>query len=171
MRSKFELLLPAVLAVGLLVPLASLEGQLQSGQRVRVTAPDCGLDRQPATFQAFDNDTLVLGPMKCPLASVTHLDVHRGRKSAALLGAGIGFGVGTALVIALQSTPSACSPEPCDAGDWATAIYYVGGFGAGLGILVGLVFRSDRWEEVSLDRVSFAPQRDGRFGFGLSLRF
>ncbi len=174
MRSEFELLLPAVLAVGLLVPLASLEGQLQSGQRVRVTAPDCGLDRQPATFQAFDNDTLVLGPMKCPLVSVTHLDVHRGRKSAAGLGAGIGFGVGTAWAIALLSTPSICNPETrCGAGDWAKLISLFGGIGAGLGGLVGLVFRSDRWEEVSLDRlrVSLSPQRDGRFALGLSVRF
>ncbi len=31
----------------------------------------------------------------------------------------------------------------------------------------------DRWEEVQLHRVrvSVAPQRDGRFGFGASVRF
>ncbi|MCZ6918777.1 MAG: hypothetical protein O7I93_18525 [Gemmatimonadetes bacterium] len=84
--------------------------------------------------------------------------------------AAIGFGVGTAWVIAQLSTPGACD-APCDAGDWASGIYYVDGAGAGLGILIGLVFRSDRWEEVSLDRVSFAPQRDGRFGLGLSVWF
>jgi len=174
MRSEFELLLPAVLAVGLLVPLASLEGQLQSGQRVRVTAADCGLDNQSATFEALRSDTLVLDTMNCPLVSVTHLDVHRGRKSAAGLAAGIGFGVGTAWAIALLSTPSICNPvTPCGAGDWAKAIGLLGGISAGLGGLVGLVFRWDRWEEVSLDRlrVSFVPQRDGRFGLGLSVKF
>jgi len=36
-----------------------------------------------------------------------------------------------------------------------------------------LQIKIDRWEEVPLDqlRVSFVPQLDGRFGFGLSVRF
>ncbi len=41
-----------------------------------------------------------------------------------------------------------------------------------LGCAADPVF-ADRWQEVPLDRlrVSVAPQRDGRFGLGLSVRF
>ncbi len=151
------------------------------GDRVRVATPDMGIRNQEGTLRLLDADSLVLHPaygeplrLVIPLASLTRFEVHRGRKSAARLGAGIGFGVGTAWAITLLSTPSVCNPEtPCSAGGWVGAIGLFGGIGAGLGGLVGLVFRSDRWEEVSLDRlrVSFAPQRDGRFALGASVSF
>ena len=67
---------------------------LASGSRVRVTAPDCALRGEAATFRALRADTLVLETTECPLASVTRLDVSRGQKSHVLLGAGIGFGAG-----------------------------------------------------------------------------
>ena len=53
---------------------------------------------------------------------------------------------------------------------------YFGPVGGGLGLLfgtiVGLAVKSDRWEEVPLDRlrVSFAPGRD-RVSFGFSFAF
>jgi hypothetical protein len=39
--------------------------------------------------------------------------------------------------------------------------------------MVGGSIKTDRWREVPLDRlrVGFAPQRDGRFGLGASVRF
>jgi hypothetical protein len=42
-------------------------------------------------------------------------------------------------------------------------------FGGG----IGAVYKTDRWEEVPLDRlrVSIVPLRDGRLGFGLEVRF
>jgi hypothetical protein len=53
--------------------------------------------------------------------------------------------------------------------------------GAGVGGLVGLVvglgvsplIKTERWEEVPLDRlrVSVAPQRDRRLGIGLAVAF
>ena len=45
--------------------------------------------------------------------------------------------------------------------------------GAGVGAVVGYFIKTDRWEEISLDRlrVSFAPQRDGGFVLGLSVEF
>jgi hypothetical protein len=41
------------------------------------------------------------------------------------------------------------------------------------GALIGRLVKTDRWQEVPLDRlrVSFEPQRDGRFGLGLSVKF
>jgi hypothetical protein len=45
--------------------------------------------------------------------------------------------------------------------------------GAGVGALIGTAIKTERWQEVPLDRVrvSFGPQRNGRFGFGLSVSF
>ena len=45
--------------------------------------------------------------------------------------------------------------------------------GAVVGTLIGSAVKTDRWEEVPLDRLRLqvAPQRDGRFGLGLSVRF
>ncbi len=41
------------------------------------------------------------------------------------------------------------------------------------GLAVGAVIMTDRWQEVPLDRlrVNLGPQRDGRFGLGLLVRF
>ena len=50
----------------------------------------------------------------------------------------------------------------------------IGGLGGLVtGAFIGLAIETDRWQEVPLNhvRVSFAPQRDGRFGLGLSVRF
>ncbi len=177
MRSGFELLLPAVLAVGLLVPLASLEGQLQSGQRVRVTAPDCGLDRQPATFQAFDADTLVLGPMKCPLVSETHLDVYQGRRAnagkGALIGLAIGGGGGAVAGAIALSGSCLDSADGCPLAGAAIFALFFGPPSILTGAVIGALIKTDRWEEVPLDRVrvSFAPQRDARFGLEVSVPF
>ena len=69
---------------------------LASGSRVKVTAPECELrGRATLRFRALRADTLVLGTTECPLASVTHLDVSRGQKSHARVGAVIGFLTGS----------------------------------------------------------------------------
>jgi hypothetical protein len=56
----------------------------------------------------------------------------------------------------------------------AGAGFVVGGLGGALiGALIGSASKTDRWQEVPLDRlrVSLGPQRDGRFGLGASVRF
>jgi len=75
---------------------------LQPGTRVRVTAPDCGLRGQATRLEALRADTLVLDTSECPLASVTRLDVSRGRKSNGRKGAGIGFLTGAVTGVLLD---------------------------------------------------------------------
>ena len=55
----------------------------------------------------------------------------------------------------------------------AGAAVGIGAVGAVVGALAGAFTKTDRWEEVPLDRlrVSFVPQRDGGFGVGLSVSF
>ena len=74
------------------IEIAAQEPSLfQPGVRVRVTAPACGLRERATGFRALRADALVLETTECPLAAVTRLDVSRGRKSHAKLGAAIGF--------------------------------------------------------------------------------
>ena len=147
---------------------------LASGSRVRVTAPECGLSGQAATFRALRADTLVLETTECPLASVTRLDVSRGQKSHALLGAGIGLAAGAlgAVVFCEVVEKGGCELAYDDNATLKAALI-VSAIGAVAGGIVGYFIKTDRWEEVPLERlrVSLAPQGDGGFALGFSVRF
>ena len=114
------------------------------------------------------------------VAFVTRLDVSRGQKSHTLLGAGIGFAAG-ALVGVVHCSGDAggfSDAGKCDLSDdvdltlWVTfVIGAIGGLAGG--IIAGNWIKTERWEKVPLERlrVSLAPQRDGRFALGFSVRF
>ena len=132
------------------------------------------------TFVAWEADTLVTESngdiLALPLDSVTTLEVSAGRRSQTSLGAGIGSVTGVvmgAVVGAASCTDevfeSFVNPAACAA---AGGVIF-GAAGALLGALIGATMKTDRWVPVQLDqlRVTFAPQRDGRFGFGASVRF
>jgi hypothetical protein len=102
----------ALLSVGLLTFVPHGAGVAQQpripihrGQLVRLTAPDLGFNRQTAVFRMLRNDTLVVAvrdsAVHCPVASVTGLDVSRGQRSwagvGALFGAVGGAGLGVVL--------------------------------------------------------------------------
>ncbi len=176
--------LVAVLAV---TPLTRVTAQepppVKVGDRVRVshdctyrgTQRRCQEDR--GTLDAVKADSIVLSAEKDQsrmvilIASVTRLRVVRGQKSHWAAGVGIGFltGFTTGAVLAAQE-PGGCSESQ---GCTIPFGLFFGAGGALIGGVIGALIKSDRWEEVPLDqlRVSFAPQRDGRFAFGLSVRF
>ena len=145
---------------------------LASGSRVRVTAPECELRGQTTTFRALRADTLVLYGAACPLASVTRLDVSRGQKSHAVVGSLVGAGAGALVGLAMCANTDVCGilSDNDIKGEVVATSVVVGGL---LGLLVGYLIKTDRWEEVPLDRlrVSLVPQRDGRLGLGGSVRF
>ncbi len=62
---------------------------------------------------------------------------------------------------------------PVDWGKAGSTAALGGVIGAAIGGGIGGSIKTDRWEEVPLDRlgVTLAPQRDGRFAFGLSVAF
>lgn len=176
----------AVLAASVLSPFVSLSAQqpagIVPGTLVRVTAPGClRITQQEARFEALRGDTLVVvidSVAHCPLTYVTRLDVHRGRgvsgtRLAAMslgglaLGAGIGWGIGK-VIDASES-------------EGGLHLHLAPGYGAAIGASIGfvagsvagLLIKTDRWENVPLDRlqVSIVRQRDGRFALGLSVMF
>ncbi len=151
---------------------------IKVGVRVRITAPDVDIDKYDGTVAAVRGDTLTVGTVQVPLASVTRLDVHQGRKGnvgkGAMIGTLVGVPTGLALGVFYQQ---ACS-NTSDIGQTCLGLVPIGAVAVGLagalvGGTIGALIKTDRWEEVPLDRlrVSFAPQRDGRFALGLSVRF
>ena len=103
----------------------------------------------------------------------------RGRKSNAATGAGIGLVVGmvTGAVLGYASFEE-CVSFCIGSVTGREELAIVGAVLLGLGgIVVGAVtgafIKTDRWEEVPLDRLHLqvAPQGDGRFGLGASVRF
>ncbi len=177
-------ILVAVLAFG---PLAGATAQVGPGERVRVTfcTPDlscAGSSRiSVGTLLAWKADSLVVesdgDTLAVPLDMVTGLDVSLGQKSRTLKGAGIGALVGAAAGLATAAIACAIAGDCYDDGLTGLVYAYLGGLGAVAGALTGAIIGStmevDRWVDVPLDRlrVSFGPQRDGRFGLGLSVRF
>ena len=158
---------------------------LSPGQRVRVTAPDLGLGRAHATFEAIDGSDLVIrtdATRRVPLASVARLEAYAGRRSHWLLGAGIGFVVGAGATYVLLNPPGTNSTALCDqsanqdaigSGECLGLTALGGVVGGGLGALVGMFIKSDRWTDVPRERLrlTVVPQRHGRFAVGASLAF
>lgn len=175
--------LATALTVSLVIPLSTLSAQqppqIAVGERIRFTAPSCGIRREVATVEALRGDTLIIETSECPLAHVTWIEVSRMRTvnpikvlaypSAGLV-SGFAFGVlGGFLLVDFLCPPCSSDSESIGSGTGA-AIF--GSLGFVSGLVAGLQPR-DKWEEVPLDRlrVNFVPQRDGRFSLGLSVTF
>ena len=169
------------LAVFAFTPLSGATAQeqrpaVEPGARVRVTAPSASPGRLEGTVVTLTGEDIVVDQrggdqVTIPLQSVTLLEVSRGRKSKLLLGLGLGFvggaGAGAAII------PERCGLDFPEAGCRAVGATVGAVGGALFGAIVGALIKTERWEEVPLDqlRVSFAPQRDGRFGVGVSVSF
>ena len=185
-----------ILAVSLLPPCASVQAQerpsvaglarrglLAPGARVRLYASqtaDGRYGRFVGRIVRWVPDSLTLKPeddlpVVVPVASITRLEVSRGRRSNWAEGAGIGLLVGAATGAIVFGLASGDCEGWCFTAESAAAAGAVvfGGLGGVIGLIAGASTTTERWVEVPLARlrVSFAPQRDGRFALGLSMRF
>jgi hypothetical protein len=180
----------SLITIGLLLQFVSLSAQesqpLESGVLVRVTAPTRGINIRVAKFSAIEDDELVVMTYtthRYPLSSIARLELHAGTKSAWLSGAKTGGVIGglSLLTAAFMFCGSMVDVSPFgkSGGDCESygAVGLIGLMGAAGGALVGsgigLLLKTDRWEEVPLDRlrVSYAPQRKGRMALRLTVRF
>ena len=168
----------SLLAISLLIPCVTLSAQtIKPGSDVRV---DVGLRSYQGRVRQLTADSLVMDTVRLPLHSVTRIAVHR--RSHPWEGAFIGLLVGGIGGAAFGSASyEECVPEgwfdcmlaPQSEGQAAVLGGILGGsFGAAFGAVLGAGIKTDRWEEVPLDRlrVSFAPKRDG-FAVAMKVSF
>jgi hypothetical protein len=149
------------------------EQPLRPGTPVRLTVP-CDRPTRPADDQGSRcrvrgewlgsrADTVSLtvagSTTAFDLDAVSRLEVSRGRRSHWLVGAGVGFVAGagaTYLVLNSGGSTALCdrsaNQDAISSGECLGLTAAGGLAGAGLGALVGMLFRSDRWEEFPLAR-------------------
>lgn len=174
-----------VVAMLACLPQVATGQTLAPGARVRVTVPCPSAGGQLCTqvgnllATGADGVRIALADSTASYgrASLRRLEVSRGVRSHRLIGAGIGFLVGAgATYVVLNSGGSTAScdrganQDAMSAGECLALTAAGGVAGAGLGVLVGSLIRSERWEEVPLDRLrlSFVPQRGWRVAVSLS---
>jgi hypothetical protein len=168
---------------------------LEPGARLRLTYP-CPREGAPAASQArsacrsegtlvrLHADTIALAAAGASvshgLSAVSRVEVSRGYRTHRLPAAGAGFLLGagvTFVVLNSGGSTSLCnqsanqdamSPGECLG---LTALGSV--VGAGLGALVGGWIRTERWDDVPVERlrVSLGPQRDRLLGLSVAVAF
>lgn len=172
----------AALALGATVLFASSawSQELDPGERIRVKTISAVPGQVVGVVEAREADFLEVlseqGIMtRIAWDDVSRLQVSRGYKSNAGKGALIGLGVGgaTGLILALAT----CAPDEIDCqgleGSFGVAgAISFGAFGAGLGALIGLVAKSERWVDVPPSRweIQVAPDPNGGVALGVRLR-
>lgn len=140
----------ALLAVAAVAGLAGMSASAQSSavlhQRVRVTtAPYSGFEvRHVGVVTSLEADTLRLvgdGMARAiPFEAIRRLELSRGRRGRPLIGALVGAGMGVAIGVSTVGRD--------DAGVGVVVVPLSMGLYGGLGALIGMAFRTERWETV-----------------------
>lgn len=174
------------------VPCAALE--VSPGTRVRVTAPSIAEHRIVGTIVTIGADTLTLKTKRkvepfilnsngqaetlaIPFASVTKLEVIRGKKRNVVKGAGIGVVVGGLSGVVYGFSEGDDPPGGIlgwTAKEKAAMLGIMGSLSGGvLGALIGALKTTDRWEKAPLDRLRLGlmPQRQGGLALSTSFSF
>ena len=174
-----------IAALFLPAAVAAQEAPIEVGERVRFWTQQRRTVTS-GTITEWAVDSFTVSDTWIPLTSVTRLEVHRGQKTSAstvALATGIGAGSGAVMTAGLV-----CGVESALAGRFfcqglnerlTREITFLGwiaigaGAGALVGALVGATRKTERWEEVPLDRlrVSFGPQTVGRFSLGVAVTY
>ncbi|NNG17692.1 MAG: hypothetical protein HKM89_14545 [Gemmatimonadales bacterium] len=149
--------------VVILLPLTTLAAQVEPG--TRVTLSGIAAEQLVGTFTELSADTLTLDRYRVPLASITRLEVSRGRSSSWLE---------TGMAVGLIGAVVGLSGGGDAQGNWteaAAVILAVPGFL--VGAVIGSAIQTDRWDEVSLENLSagVALLPDGGVALGASICF
>jgi hypothetical protein len=185
----------ALLGVVLVQPLARGEAAqaegppaggpaLAVGVRVRVTAATgqkvVGSIR--GTLIALDDDLMTVAiddgrgsaPLQLPIRTVSKVEVSRGRKDNALVGAIVGLAGGAALGSSYPSVVSAdCTVgHPNCGGSLQPGLTLaVAGIGAVLGAFVGHLIRTERWTRVDVRGLDITLRPGPSLGAAVTIRF
>lgn len=152
---------------------------LPAGSRIRVQtgAPDT-VRTTTGELTVWESDTIALRTRageerRIPLASVTRMDVSRG-KGVVLSHVLIGAGAGTLTGMLVGGAIGYDSCRDCFVSSLTTITGAVVGASIGLaaGALVGAAIKGERWSRVALDRpaMGVVPIRGG-MAVGFSVRF
>ena len=161
---------------------AQQEPPVVAGDRVRFKAPAVATERLVGTLASLAADTCVMyvegraDPLTLPLASLTWLQVSRGRESRVGRGAVIGTLVGVA--VGLLAPLYVCGWEEIQCpgeGSIGFLVLWVGSvaggalLGAGTGALIGSTTIVDHWETIPLNEIRVGPSRVTVDGVAMSL--
>ena len=161
---------------------------LARGERVRLwmlgsESPAGGRKKLTGTIESTSPGTIELrpreasaAPITLKLAQVERLEVARGTRKRWPEGAAIGFvpgalfGGAVGYVLSCDADP----PDSCSLGPALVGGLVVGAGTAGLGALIGLAFKADRWVELPTRKpqvkLTLLPARSG-FRASLSVQF
>jgi hypothetical protein len=138
-----------------------------AGVLVRLAADSLVVDTEPG------------GTLALPTTDIEALAVSRGKHGHALAGAGVGFLVGAGVAYAVLS--SGGSTSPCDETANQDAIGSTaclglaalgGAAAAGLGAVIGGFVRTERWQDVPLERLRVGLRsQGGRLGLTVVVAF
>ncbi len=179
----------AIAAVAWPGQLAAQVWEVQSGSRVRITAPGIQSEQLVGSVSAIRGDTILLKldateeERAVSLRSLERIELSVGEKRHTLEGLLIGTGAGVLLGFLASRGAEDDDPSGCFNLGWGGGCFnpgltagekrglaVIGGgfFFGGVGAIVGALTKSDRWQEVPLARVrlSLVPQR-GRPGLVL----
>ena len=174
-------ILPILLVLGGAAPCAAQAtagqyAEVLPGARVRITAPGVVAGRYVGTVLSRPADTVVVAnsggaQVRVPIASMTALEVSRGKSRMAgftrglIWGAPIGLGFGLLTMSTVEGTDQG-DGQTWGQGEWAAYSALSGAiWGGAIGALVG----RERWDAyIPQGRVSVVPH-GGRVGVGLAL--
>jgi hypothetical protein len=135
------------------------EVPVAEGERVRVTKYSAPDPRFVGSLASWSADSLnlfrdALPDATIPLSDVAKLEISRGMhghaSTGALIGGGIGAVIGLAAVISAAADDNSDDWVEISPGEAALGGLMLTGLGAGVGALIGLVIRTEEWEEVPL---------------------
>jgi hypothetical protein len=147
------------------------------GSRVRLEAPAALRGRVEGTVMEVDDGSVLLSadgrvPVRIPRQSITRLEVATGRRrevlKGTLIGAGIGAGLG-ALIPRDEFCANYYTEPGQGCGSKGEIVVTSAAGGALWGAILGVIFKTDRWGAVPLDRVHVAVTPARGRGVGLTL--
>ncbi len=176
---RFIIITSSVILLILVLPVylnAQEESPVLPGTRVRISAPRVATDRILGTVISMDANTLVLkssiqlAPVSIPLRSINKFEVSKGQKSKVVTGIVNGFIIGAPAGALLGGVRGGYDDVPTAAVAVSGAV--IGGLlGAGTGGIIGRSQKTDRWEEVPLERIRLGVGSYGERGLVLSASF
>jgi hypothetical protein len=156
---------------------AQAPGVAENRPRLRLTHP-CDLTpsaarlcRTEGRWDGVPGDTIRVATAASvtafPAAVLQRVEIHRGQRSHRAAGAGIGFvagGVATYLVLNAGGSRSLCdrdaNQDAMSSGECWGLTLLGGAVGAGLGAVVGGFIRSEKWEDIPVERLRDGSPRD-----------